>query len=86
MQTGGAKALRWAWPAAESGEVWGRHVDFYWDGPLNSGPRSNVAFLPVLCDLYAEQHPGPVLPPSLCGLYYPHHRDTLRICLHRQPP
>lgn len=36
-------------------------MDFYWGGPLNSGPRSNTAFLPVLLDLYAKQHPGPAL-------------------------
>lgn len=48
-------------------------MDFYWDGPLNSGPRSNIAFLPVLRDLYAEQHPGPALSlsPALWSLLPP---------------
>lgn len=36
-------------------------MDFYWGGPLNSGPRWNSAFLRVLLDLYAKQRPGPAL-------------------------
>lgn len=63
METGGAKALRREGLTCcrKWGGAGGRHVDFYWGGPLNSGPRSNSAFLPVLLDLYAKQHPGPAL-------------------------
>ena len=52
QRPGGGRAR----PAAESGEVQGEDVDFDLDGPLNSGPRSNITFLPALLDLYAGQH------------------------------
>ena len=52
QRPGGGRAR----PAAESGEVQGEDVDFDLDGPLNSGPRSNITFLPAILDLYAGQH------------------------------
>lgn len=58
----------------------GEDVDFYLDGPLNSGPRSNITFLLALLDLYAEQHPGPALSlcPALWSLARPPSRHLMR--------
>ena len=57
-------------------------MDHWIQAPDRILPSSQSSVTSTQSSTQAQRSPFPLL----CGLYYPHHRDTLHTCLHCQPP